>query len=99
MASVLASSESNIATTLNTSARPREIVVSVGRVPNASVVPEITFTCFIKFVVLDFWITDVLRSVAVSFTFAELPRIVLSVTVRDVDPVPDNLLSRLTTSP
>ena len=54
IASVLDDSESNTATRLNASARPNEIVVSVGRVPNASVVPETTFICFINFVVLDF---------------------------------------------
>ena len=53
-ASVDASSESNTATTLNTSARPSEIVASEGRVPKASVVPETTFTCFIRLTVLLF---------------------------------------------
>ena len=53
-ASVDAPSESNTATTLNTSARPSEIVASEGRVPKASVVPETTFSCFIRLTVLLF---------------------------------------------
>ena len=40
---------------LNTSARPSEIVLSVGLVPYASLAPVVTLTCFIKFVVLVEW--------------------------------------------
>ena len=48
VASVDVSSESNTALSLNTSARPNEIILSVGLVPNASVVPVVTFSCFIN---------------------------------------------------
>ena len=48
IASVLDSSESRTATNLNASARPKDIVLSVGRVPNASVSPGLTFNFFIS---------------------------------------------------
>ena len=48
VASVLDSSESKTATSLNASALPNDIVLSVGRVPNASVSPELTFNFFIS---------------------------------------------------
>ena len=46
--SVLASSESRTATNLNTSALPKESVLSVGRVPNAPVSPGLTANFFIS---------------------------------------------------
>ena len=48
VASVLDSSESRTATNLNASALPKEIVLSVGRVPKASVSPGLTFNFFIS---------------------------------------------------
>ena len=48
IASVLASSESKTATSLKASALPKDIVLSVGRVPNASVSPGLTFNFFIS---------------------------------------------------
>ena len=56
-------------------------------------------SCFIKLVVLVFCVTDVFKSVAVNFTFAALPKIVLSVTVSVPPPVPEVLPERLTISP
>ena len=98
-ASVDASCESKTAANLNASTRPREMSSSDGRVPYASVVPETTFTCFISLVVFVFCFTDVLRIVAVSFTFAESPKIVLSVIVIEAVPVPPIVSAILTSCP
>ena len=92
-------SESKTPTRLNTSALPREIVLSVGLVPNASVVPVETLTCFIRLTVLLFCITEVLRIVADNLTFAESPKIVASVIVNEPLPVPATLPDILTISP
>ena len=59
-ASELVLSESNTPTTLNTSALPRDIDLSVGLVPNASVSPISTFICLQSCVVLAFDATVVL---------------------------------------
>ena len=53
-ASVEVSCESKTPTNLNASARPKEISLSPGRVPYASVVPVETLTCFIRLVVFVF---------------------------------------------
>ena len=92
--------ESKTATKLNTSARPRDIVLSVDLIPKApSSSVSNTLSCFIKLVVLVFCVTEVFNIVAVSFTFAESPKIVLSVTVNAPLPVPDSLPDKLTISP
>ena len=98
-ASELTSSESYTAARLNTSARPSEIVLSVGLVPYASLAPVVTLTCFIKFVVLVLCETEVLSIVAVNLTFAEEPKIVLSVIVKVPVPVPEVFPDTVTISP
>ena len=98
-ASVEVSCESKTATNLNASARPKEISLSPGRVPKASVVPVETLSCFISLVVFVFWFIFVLRIVAVSFTFAALPKIVESVIVNEAVPVPLIVSAILTSWP
>ena len=98
-ASVLTSSESNTAAKLNTSARPNEIVLSVGLVPYASVAPVTTLTCFIRLVVLILCDTEVLRIVANNLIFASSPKIEASVMVSVVVPVPEVFPETLTISP
>ena len=98
-ASVPVASESYTAASLNTSARPREIVLSVGLVPYASVAPVETFTCFTRLVVLAFCVTEVFKSVANNLTFAAFPKTESSVTTIDVVPAPDMFPDILTTSP
>ena len=68
------SSESYTPTSLKESALPRDIVLSVGLVPKASVAPVSTLTCFIKVVVLDLALTPVFNSVASILTLAPLPK-------------------------
>ena len=87
-ASVDVSCESKTAANLNASTRPKEISLSSGLVPYASVVPGTTFSCFISRVVFVFSCTDVLRIVVVSFTLAEAPKMVVSVIVIEAVPVP-----------
>ena len=99
VAAVNVAPESKIPTISNTSARPKEIISSSGRVPNASVVPVVTFNCFISLVVLDFTGTEVLSTDAVSLTFALFPRRVLSVMVKLFVPDPLVLSVRSITSP
>ena len=84
---------------MNTSARPNEISASSGRVPYASDVPVETLNCFISLVVFIFGTTEVLRIVAVSLTFAPLPKIVLSVTVTVVVASPEIVSAILTSCP
>ena len=98
-ASVEVDSESNTATNLNASARPRDMSLSPGLVPYASLTPVVTLTCFIKLVVLILWFTFDLNIVALSFTFAPLPKIVLSVIVIEAVPVPEIFESTLTICP
>ena len=86
--SVLTSSESRTATNLNTSALPKEIVLSVGRVPNASVSPGLTANFFISWTVLFFWLTLVFNIVAINLTFVPVGRFVASVIVIAVVPDP-----------
>ena len=93
------SCESNTPTRLKTSARPNEISASSGLVPYASDVPVETFNCFISFVVFIFETTEVLRIVAVTFTFAALPKIVPSVIVSVVPPAPLIVSAILTSCP
>ena len=92
VASELVSSESNTACNLNTSARPKDISLSVALHPNApSASLATTLTCLDKLVVLIFEATLVLTIVAITFTFAPEPKIVLSVIVILAVPVPDIL--------
>ena len=74
VASEEVSSESYTPTSLKESALPRDIVLSVGLVPYASVAPVSTLTCFIKVVVLDLAVTPVFNSVASILTLAPLPK-------------------------
>ena len=69
VASALVSSESNTPTNLNTSARPSEILLSVGLDPYAWVSPTSTFNCLTRFVVLTFDATLVFKRVAINFTY------------------------------
>ena len=87
-ASALVSSESNTPTNLNTSALPKDIALSVGLVPNASVAPVATFNCLQSCVVLAFDATLVLKIVATNFTLAPFARFELSVIVRVAVPAP-----------
>ena len=88
VASALVDSESNTACNLNTSARPKEICASVALVPYAPSASDArTLSCLERLVVFVFIATLVLSMVAITFTFAEDPRSVLSVTVKvDVPP-------------
>ena len=61
--------------------------------------PVETVNCFINLTVLFFCATDVLRIVAVNFTFAAFPKTVLSVTVIEAVPSPDIVSATLTISP
>ena len=95
-ASTLVSPESKTPTNSNASDLPKDISLSSGRVPYASVAPVETLSCFISLVVFDFCVTEVLRIVAVSTTFAESPKIVLSVIVRVTVPAPEAVSTILT---
>ena len=101
VASALVDCESNTAWSLNTSARPRDISLSVARIPNApSASSAKTFNCLDKFVVLIFGCTLVLVIVAMTFTLASAPSIELSVIVIEEPPSPVILESLSnTTSP
>ena len=59
----------------------------------------ITLTCFIRLVVLILALTDVLKTVPINLTFADAPRIVLSVIVTVELPVPLIVLVTSTKSP
>ena len=99
VASELVSSESNTPTTLNASARPKDICSSVGLVPNAWVAPTSTFNCLHNCVVLTLDATLVFNIVPINLTFAPEPNIVLSVTVSVAVPVPEVLPDTETISP
>ena len=98
-ASLLVSSESKTAPRLNTSALPKDIVVSVAFVPNAPAVAPATFTCLDKFVVFILCVIFVFNNVAVNITFAALPKLELSVIVIVDVPVPAILPLTETISP
>ena len=98
-ASVSEAADSNTAINLNTSARPKEICLSVGLVPNASVAPGTTLTCFINLVVLVFWTTDVLEMVVIIFNFAPVPNTEELVIETVPVPPPENPVAALTISP
>ena len=98
-ASVLESIPSKTAMSRNASALPRDIPLSEGRVPNASVAPATTFNCFINFVVFVFCTTDVFNRVAIIFNLAPVPKTPLLVIVRVVEPAPENPVEALTISP
>ena len=98
-ASVLEAPDSNTAATLNASARPKEISLSVGRVPYAAVAPGITFTCFISLVVLVFWTTEVLEIVVIIFSLEPVPNAALFVIEIVPVPPPENPVAALTISP
>jgi len=92
VASALVLPESNTACNLNTSARPKDISLSVALHPYApSGSLATTLTCLDKFVVLVFDATLDLIIVAITFTLAALPKIVLSVIVTLAVPVSDIL--------
>ena len=97
--SVLVFSESNTATNLNTSALPKEIVLSVGRVPKASVSPGLTVNFFIRLTVLLLWVADTLNKVAISLTFVPVGRFVASRIVIELVPAPERVLEIETISP
>ena len=100
VASELVLSESKTACNLNASARPKDISLSVALHPNApSASLATTLTCLDKFVVLVFDATLVLVIVAITFTLALEPKIVLSVIVILAVPVPDILPEIGTKSP
>ena len=81
VASELVLSESNTAPTLNASALPSDITLSVGLVPNAPVVAPATLTCLDKLVVFYLCVIFVFNTVAVNLTLAAFPKFVLSVIV------------------
>ena len=99
-ASVEAAVASYTATKANASARPKDISLSPGRVPYASVVPVSTLSCFINLVVLVFGLTAVFNKVAITLTFAppepNAPRLVI---VNCDVPPPANPVAALTISP
>ena len=66
VASELVLSESNTAPTLNASALPSDITLSVGLVPNAPVVAPATLTCLDKLVVFNLCVIFVFNTVAVN---------------------------------
>ena len=98
-ASVLESIASKTAMSRNASALPNDITLSEGLVPNESVAPGTTFNCFINFVVFVFCTTDVFNRVAIIFSLAPVPKTALLVTVKVVEPAPENPVEALTISP
>ena len=84
---------------MNASALPKEIVLSVGRVPKASVAPVVTFNCLESFVVFVLEATAVFKRVAVTLTKAPSPNKVSSVIVNEPVPAPLTLLAVVTNSP
>ena len=101
MASELVDCESKTACSLNASERPRDISLSVALIPKApSASADNTFNCLERFVVLIFGCTLVLVIVAITFTLADAPKIVLSVIVIEEPPSPLTFVSfNKTTSP
>ena len=86
--------ESKTAWSLNTSARPRDISLSVALIPYApSSSADNTCNCLDRFVVLIFPCTLVLVIVAITFTLAVAPKIVLSVIVIEEPPSPLTFVS------